>query len=466
MTKSLGKIVVATTISALFFGCSSTQKIEALKPAPSYATDIVYEKQVSYFNLPVEITMTDLQGQINKYFNGLVYEDNVLEDDNMMVKVWKQGPIVLDERFGKIDMVLPLKIWAKVRYGFEQFGVKLYDTKELNLNGTIKLTSAVTFKNWHFTTTTEITGFDWAESPSVTIAGKNVPMTYLVNPAVNLFKKQIAKNIDNGIERSMDIKPYVLNALEFMSKPTEVNKDYHVWLGLQPLELYSNQAVVVNKKVSITMGLKAYVETSINAQPTVKFDKTKLLLQGAEKLPADFGVTIAGIVTYANASALMQANFNGKKFESGKRSVTVEKIDIWGKDGKMIIQLGMTGSVNGNFYLSGIPMYDATKKEMYLDQLDFVLDSKNKLLQLGDWLAHGTIATKIKENCKYSIADQLVLGEKNVKTYLSGYEPVKGVKVTGSLTSLAPQKIVLTSNAIITTIDAKGKVAIAVDGMQ
>lgn len=466
MIRFLGKIALTTSIAIVFFGCSSTQKIEALKPAPSYATDIVYEKQVSYFNLPVEITMTDLQGQINKYFNGLVYEDNVLEDDNMMVKVWKQGPIVLDERFGKIDMVLPLKIWAKVRYGFEQFGVKLYDTKELNLNGTIKLTSAVTFKNWHFTTTTEITGFDWAESPSVTIAGKNVPMTYLINPAVNLFKKQIAKNIDNGIERSMDIKPYVLNALEFMSKPTEVNKDYHVWLGLQPLELYSNQAVVVNKKVSITMGLKAYVETSINAQPSVKFDKTKLLLQGAEKLPADFGVTIAGIVTYANASALMQANFNGKKFESGKRSITVEKIDIWGKDGKMIIQLGMTGTINGNFYLSGIPKYDATKKEMYLDQLDFVLDSKNKLLQMGDWLAHGTIATKIKENCKYSIADQLAIGEKNVKTYLSGYEPVKGVKVTGSLTSLAPQKIVLTSNAIITTIDAKGKVAIAIDGMQ
>ena len=132
----------------------------------------------------------------------------------------------------------------------------------------------------------------------------------------------------------------------------------------------------------------------------------------------------------------------------------------------MIIQLGMTGSVNGNFYLSGIPMYDATKKEMYLDQLDFVLDSKNKLLQLGDWLAHGTIATKIKENCKYSIADQLALGEKNVKTYLNNYQPVKGVTVNGSLTSLAPQKIVLTSNAIITTIAAKGKVAIGIDGMQ
>lgn len=466
MIRLLGKIVFTTTIAVLFFGCSATQKIESLKPTPSYVTDIVYEKQVSYFNLPIEITMPDLQAQINKYFNGLLYEDNILEDDNRMVKVWKQGPIVLNEQFGKIDMVLPLKIWAKVRYGFEQFGVKLYDTKEFNLNGVIKLTSTVTFKNWHFNTLTEITGFDWVESPTINIAGKNVPMTYLINPGVNLFKKQIAKNLDDGIERSMDIKPYVLNALEFMSKPTEVNKDYHVWLGLQPLELYTNQAVVANKKVSITMGLKAYLETSINAQPTVKFDKTKLLLQGAEKLPADFGVTIAGIVTYANASALMQANFNGKKFESGKRSVTVEKIDIWGKDGKMIIQLGMTGSVNGNFYLSGIPMYDAAKKEMYLDQLDFVLDSKNKLLQFGDWLAHGTIATKIKENCKYSIADQLALGEKNVKTYLNNYQPVKGVTVNGSLTSLAPQKIVLTSNAIITTIAAKGKVAIGIDGMQ
>jgi len=132
----------------------------------------------------------------------------------------------------------------------------------------------------------------------------------------------------------------------------------------------------------------------------------------------------------------------------------------------MIVELGMTGSVKGDFYLSGIPVYDSVKKEVYLDKVDFVLDSKNKLIKLGDLLVHGTITKKIQDNCRFSIADQLTLGEKNIKNYLNNYQPVKGVKVNGNLNSLAPQKVILTPNAIITTIAAQGTVAVSIDGMQ
>ena len=453
-------------VIVLFTACGTATKIESLKPAANYSADIVYEKQVSYLNLPIEITVADLQNQVNKYFNGLIYEDNKIEDDNLMMKVWKQAPIVMNERNGKLDIVLPLKIWLKVRYGFDKFGITAYDTKELNLNGTVKLTTLPVFKNWKFTTTTEITGFDWTEAPSINIAGNNVPITYLVNPAIALFKNKIARSIDESIAQSMDIKPYVLGSLDQISKPMELNKDYHVWFAMQPLELYTNPAVIANKKVTVTLGMKAYMETTINGKPTIAFDKNKLLLMGAEKLNNDFGITIAGIVTYPNAAALMQTNFNGKRFESGSRAVTINKIDLWGKDGKMIVELGMTGSVNGEFYLSGIPVYDPLKKEIFLDQVDFVLDSKNKLLKLGDWLGHGTIARKIQENCRFSIADQLTMGETNIKNYLNNYQPVKGVSVSGNLVSLNPQKVVLTPNAIITTIAAQGSAAIRINGMQ
>ena len=132
----------------------------------------------------------------------------------------------------------------------------------------------------------------------------------------------------------------------------------------------------------------------------------------------------------------------------------------------MIVALNMSGSVNGDFYLSGIPVYDSTRKEVYLDKVDFVLDSKNQLLRLGDWLAHGVIANKIKESCRYSVADQLVAAQNTLKTYFTNYHPIAGITINGNIGNLAPDKVFLTPNAIVTTIKANGKVAVSINGMQ
>jgi hypothetical protein len=465
MKHALHSIVSIITIS-LLFSCGTTKKIEALKPAPSYSTNVVYDKQTSYLNLPVEIAVADLQNQANKYLNGLIYDDENIEEDNVMIKVWKQAPILIDENKGRLEMVLPLKIWVKVRYGINQFGISLYDTKELNLNGKIKLNSLVTFSNWKLNTNTQIGGIDWVEAPTISIAGKDISITYLINPAIALFKGKLGKMVDDAIAKSVDIKPYVLNALDQISKPVQVNNDYHIWFAMQPLELYTNKAVVANKKISIVMGMKAYLETTVNSQPTISFDKNKLLLLAAEKLPDDFGVSVAGVCTYDAAAALMKQNFAGKPFQSGSRSVTITDVAMWGKDSRMIIQLGMKGSINGTFYLAGIPNYDSTNQEVYFDQLDFILDSRNKLLKIGDWFAHGIIAKKIKQSCRYSIKDQLATGDSTLRTYLNNSQPTKGVHINGIVNKLTPSRITLTPNAIVTMFTATGKVAIIVDGMQ
>ncbi|HEY1024282.1 MAG TPA: DUF4403 family protein [Sphingobacteriaceae bacterium] len=463
------KYTVSLAATSLFIisSCSTSNKIAALKPEPNYnASQVVYDKQVSYVNLPVEVSIADLQGQTNKYLYGLVYEDNVLEGDNLMMKVWKQAPIQITEKAGKLHMELPLKIWARYRYGIDKFGLSVYDTREFNLNGKIRLNTVAGLANWKLTTKTQIEDIDWVESPSVSIAGKNLPITYLINPTLSVFKSRLSGMIDKAISESLDIRPYVLDALTEMSKPMEVNKEYQTWFAMQPVELYSSKAVVANKKITMNMGMKAYLETSVGRKPTLSFEKDRLQLRSIEKMPNEFQVNVAGFTTYQHAASLMQKNFAGQKFESGNRSVTVTKVDLWGKDGRIIVDLGMSGTVNGQVYLSGIPMYDPVKKEIFLDQLDFVLDSKSRLLKAADWLTHGLIVKKIAESCRFSIAETLNEGTKTMAGYLNDYEPVKGVKVNGALTELAPNKVFLTSNAMIAMIAAKGKVNIVINGME
>jgi len=449
----------------LLASCSTSKKIASLKPEASYSKEVVYDKQTSYVQLPVEISVADIQNQTNKFVNGLIFEDNKLEDDNLQLKVWKQGPITVTETNGKLHLELPMKIWTQIRYGIDKFGISAWDTRDVNLDGVIKINAIVSLNNWKLSTQTVVEGIEWKQSPTISVMGKSMPITYLINPAISAFKGRMGQMIDQSIEKAIDVKPYVINALQSIAQPMQVNQEYNTWFGIQPLELYATKAVLANKKITMNLGMKAYLETVVGNKPSLSFDKNKLLLTAVEKMPSEFNANIASIVTYENAAALMQKNFNGQKFESGKRSITVSSINLWGKDGKMIVEVGMKGSVNGMFYLSGVPKYDATKREVFMDEVDFVLDSKNKLLKAGDWLVHGIISKKIQESCRFSISDQLKEGEKTMAGFLTNYEPIKGVKVNGAMTQLSPNKIFLTPNALIAMVVAKGKVGISINGM-
>lgn len=73
------------------------------------------------------------------------------------------------------------------RYGIDKLGIKLYDTREINMNGVLTLLSEVGLSNWKMKTNTDIKSLEWNESPTIKIAGKEVMITYLINPAVRLF---------------------------------------------------------------------------------------------------------------------------------------------------------------------------------------------------------------------------------------------------------------------------------------
>jgi len=63
----------------------------------------------------------------------------------------------------------------------------------------------------------------------------------------------------------------------------------------------------------------------------------------------------------------------------------------------MIIALDMTGSINGTIYLSGIPNYNSITKEIYFEQMDYVLNTKGILTKTANWLLQGVILKKIQE---------------------------------------------------------------------
>jgi hypothetical protein len=468
--KKFFSVLVVFLIFLSFSSCSTSNKIATLKPEPDNASPLVYENPISFINLPISVKLKDVENQTNKLLEGLIYEDNNIEDDNIEMKIWKLAPITIENdkesNGGKIKTILPLKAWIKYRIGTKTLGVDLYNTKEFNLNGNVVLVSDVALSNWKLTTKTALKSIDWNENPTIVVFGKNVPITYLMNPAIKIFRSKIEKSIDAAIEQSMDFKPNVLAALEKICTPFLMNESYESWLRIIPIEIYSTSAILKNDTFLMDMGMKCTMTTLIGKKPESKFDASKIVLKPVTKIPNQITANIAAVSTFAEASKIMSKNFVGQEFGSGSKKVKVQKVDIWHKNDKMVIALDVLGSVNGTIYLTGFPQYNEQTKEIFFDKLDYALDTKNKLMRTANWLAKGLILKKIQESCRYSIVPNLEEGKQSMAAYLKNYSPMPGVFVNGKMEDIQFQKIQLTNKAIIAFIKVNGTVNVSVDGLK
>ena len=462
--KIIISIVLLIATFLLVSSCATTNKVEALKPTPSNDSPVVFKNKISYIAMPVEISLKEIESQLNKNLNGLIYNDSILSDDKTEMKIWKTASVKLTEKDGNIISVIPMKIWAKIKYGTDFMG--LNDTREININGTITLNSKPHLTNWKLTTISKLEDFEWSESPSILVAGKKVPITYIINPTLSIFKSKIAKKIDDAINETCDFKPQVLSVLDKLSTPFLTSEAYETWFKMVPIELYVTDAILSKSKLTMQMGLKCNMQTMVGQEPKNSFDAKKIVLKPVSLIPENTTASVVAVSTYESASKIVTKNFQGQEFASGSRKIVVKKVDLWQKDGKMIIALSVAGSINGTIYLSGIPNYNPITKDIYFDQMDYVLNTKSVLMKSANWLMQGTILKKIQENCRYSIKGNLEEGKKNMEPYLTNYSPMKGVFINGVLNDFEFEKLELTDKAIIAFITTSGKMNIKIDGME
>lgn len=457
-------ILIITLFSIFnFISCSSAKKIEALKPEPSTNKPFVYTQKYSYINTPIEIELSDIQQVLNQNLKGLIYNDSILNDDKTEMKIWKTANIELTNINGAIISKIPIKVWSKIKYGTEFLG--LNDTREVNLNGVITLESKPNFVNWKLDTQSKIKDFEWLESPNVIIAEKSVPITYIVNPTLSLFKGKIAKMIDEAIAKNCDFKNQVLTSLEKVSEPFLADETYESWFKLIPTEIHTSPAQMMGKTIRMDVGMKCLMQTMIGKKPKSDFDKTKVTILNKPKLSPDFKASVAAITTYENASRILTKNFQNQEFGSGKKKVIIQKVDLWNKDNQIIIALEMLGSVTGTIYLQGVPKYNDQTKEIEFDNLDYVLNTKGLLTKTANWLLHGVILNKIKENCKYNISANIEEGEKSLSTYLNNYSPSKGIFINGKINSIYFESFELTNQGIVAFLGINGNMQVKIDGM-
>ncbi|MFD1818460.1 DUF4403 family protein [Pseudarcicella hirudinis] len=448
---------------------STTQITDPKAPKEAYSYNgKQVEKYLSTISVPFEISMTDVEKQINNNVKELIFEDNSMDDnnfDNFMCRVTKKQNISVTAENQSFVFNVPLKIWVKV--GYKVMGISI-PAQELNFEMNVKFGSQFSISpNWEANVKSYPIGYEWVKKPTIRLAGVDIPVGVLVEKALNSKQDAILKSLDEAVRKNVEIKKYVIQAWNTASQPYLLSEKYRTWLKVTPVDLVMTPITTVNNKVKATIGIHAYTETITGGKPVVQNVSAIPDLKPVPSVPEDFQVAIISDISLTEATKLTADTLVGQKFsfKEGKYNVEVTGVDIYGNQDKMIIKAGLKGSLNGNIYYKGIPAYNPANKTVYLENFDYDLETKNILIRTANWILQGKLGRNMKEALTFQMGGQIDEIKKQIQANLSNNKVAKGIVLNGKIEELSPDKVYLTPNSIIAVILAKGKLNLQVDGL-
>jgi hypothetical protein len=416
------------------------------------------EERISIINIPIDIRLDELEQSLNRQLSGTLYEDNNLKDDNLRVRAVKQDDLRLGLEDEALTYRVPLDLWIQYDLGISK--VEATGQITLDFKTAVELT-----RDWEVATQTEVTSYEWVQKPRIRLAGINLPIGLIADLVLRNSKNTIASSIDDLVKTQFDLRKTVQEAWQQMFEPALVSEEYNTWLVVNPQFIGMSPLEMSNNRIRSTIYVESKPNVKVGEKPQPGFVRALPPLAIAQVEASDFNLHLNTSISYDEAERLAKAQLVGEKFSYGKRSVTVEDLEFYGQNDRIIINTKLSGTYNGSIYLSGKPVYNTKKNSIDIKDLDYTLDTRNKLFRSASWLFKSTIKNKIEENFDFLLDYNLKDAQQQFKDQLREYKVAEGIILTGDLKDLSIEDAFLTPEGMIVDLALKGRLNVEVKGL-
>ncbi|HNE29460.1 MAG TPA: DUF4403 family protein, partial [Saprospiraceae bacterium] len=170
-------------------------------------------------------------------------------------------------------------------------------------------------------------------------------------------------------------------------------------------------------------------------------------------------------IPFPEAERMARNVMVGQVFQSGRRKVRVEDIQLWGNNDKLVVNSRLSGSFNGNIYFIGRPVFNPQKNQVEVTDLDFHVDTRNFLHKTAAWMFKGTIRRQMAEAMVFPLEENIRELRGEVQNSLNHYELQPGIVLTGTVDSVVVENTYLTPSSIRVNLFSKGKLNLDVKGL-
>lgn len=424
------------------------------KPEAKYL-DYTYSPQISHFNVPLDIEVKAIQNAVNTAITDLIYEDNNIEDDSLMVKVRKDGSFLISFDNNQLTATVPLKIWAKKRFGI--MGLS-YTDREVNARIKVLIKSKLQIgKNWNILSKSEISNYEWVEQPTTSVAGVNVPITFIVDKVLSKNKKKLESALDNAIATNIPTKSYANDLWTEVQQSIPVQADsYKAWIRIQPSSILLKPLTGNNNIISTGFKIDCKVNVDLN-----KPSQNKVLSLPECKLTSaltpGFDLNLLANIPYSIVDSVAYASLKGEPFGEGRHTIYVDTVNTYGQNDSIVIGLKIHGFVNGKIYLIGKPYFDQQNNSLRLREVSYKLKTKNILHKAINLIIKPILKNKIEKKLEVPLQENFYLIQQMANSKVMNSQWTTNVFTKGQITSIKGRKIYISPAGVQVDLSIVGE---------
>lgn len=464
MTKVLTKFLYLTII---LFGCAcSTTKNQPQRPMETYQDPADLPPSVSNVNIPIRLNAAEIERLLNNKLSGDIYTDNNVDDDGLMMKATRTQNINIRLDGFQMYYRVPVKIWVfkklldNVLTG--KRGIEAEGELALNFRTAIEVKP-----DWSVEPRTELVGYDWIRNMAVKTGIGNLDVKYIADLIIKRSRTTISTAIDQQLKSQFLIRKNLEDAWTMMQRPVPVTSSYGTWwvkLTPQSVEMtpFSTSGDVLQANINIQSLAEVVAGT---VQPIFRPDTYLPPFKIGYGANNDFAVNLSTDIPIKEAEALAKSYAVGQVFQPAGKRIEVRDIQLFGQNDKIVVNTSFSGSYTGSLYLVGRPVFDPIKNTIYLEDLDYDLQTKDFLINSAKWLFDKTILKKMKEACVFPLDENVKFFKEMMNSQIQNYKFNNNVSLKGFVNDIKVTDIKILRDKIKIYVSSTGNLNVDVEGL-
>lgn len=459
------KLVFFALFFLFIFVAISCKRVKPEAPAAS-TLDTLLQPDISVFYVPVQYRVSGFQDFINEKIQGKFISKWInLNDkgDSLHLEVLKTREITLRRKDRTLFIVVPLKISGLVRA--KMAGIKMKNQSPVEAEVNLHLSTTLSFDNrWNLISDSKIEKIDWVKEPKLKIAFVKVNLKGTIENMLEKKESQITSKADAAVKQLLNTHKVVADIWRDIQKPIRINnKGVQVWLKFHGVDLNGRLEETDPDLISMLFELKAYTRIYFEGDSIPISNVVVPTFSRIDYIGDSLLVNVHSLISFNMVNEFLNRELIDKPITAKGYSTKIRKVNVYGTQKGIAIELAVKGDINGTVYVTGTPSIDSTTNILSLHDFDFDLNSESSLLSSADWLLHSTVLDMLSDKLKIDLNP---LAAKLPTIIFSAIEKGKtGQKIDLNVDTLAiyPKLILPTKNNLQLLVLARGKASVVLD---
>ena len=419
---------------------------------------------VSYMAGNITFNIRDLETKINKGLSTTLVTEETFEGvkgEAWRLRVERTGPVQINYDNRRVYFSAPLQVWYTNPVGFR----KREKRKSRPLCAlAVNFTSPVAVgTNWHLLTKVKFEDYQWTQKPTLRILGVKVGVKNIAEKILDKRKADIEKAIDHAVFKGLRLDREVGKIWRDMQEPLRISKvPENIWLLPKPFSIAAAPVYGNARQITVPIQIAFRVRTRIGPRPVIDTLERLPHLLRRNALPDSARLSVLAFIPYTDINQVLERTLSKEKLDLAGGRIKVKSATVSGSGRKLIMKTDVTGTVNGTLYFHGNPSYDTLTNTLRMKNVDFDVDTKEKLFATADWLLHDHFRDTLQTAVVVPLRQPISSIPEKIETAFARSKAGRKTNLNLDSFQLIPKRIVVRPDGVQILIRVESKVAVKV----